>query len=74
MPMFEYQCKACERRFESLVFGSARPTCPSCGSDELEKLLSTFGVGRSAAATANPSPGGCAGCGDFRRTGSCPMA
>ncbi|MEW6236747.1 MAG: FmdB family zinc ribbon protein [Candidatus Omnitrophota bacterium] len=45
MPLFEYQCKECERVFEELVYsGSEKIHCPSCASSKVEKILSTFGV------------------------------
>lgn len=46
MPIFEYQCRACEQRFEALVLPSMQspPACPSCNSLDLEKLLSLFAV------------------------------
>jgi putative FmdB family regulatory protein len=45
MPMYEYQCKECGHRFETLVIGSTKPACPKCKSQELEKQFSTFGMG-----------------------------
>ena len=45
MPLFEYQCRTCGHRFEALVIGARVPACPRCKSEELEKQLSTFGVG-----------------------------
>ncbi len=48
MPMFEYQCKECGHRFETLVIGSRKPVCPVCESQELEKQFSTFGMGGSS--------------------------
>jgi len=45
MPLFEYSCRKCSQRFERLVFGAETPECPSCGSPDLEKLLSAFAVG-----------------------------
>ena len=44
MPLFEYRCSACQSEFELLIRGAVVPTCPSCGSTTLEKLLSLFGV------------------------------
>ena len=40
MPIFEYKCRGCGNEFEALVRKSDTPTCPSCSSTELEKLLS----------------------------------
>jgi putative FmdB family regulatory protein len=40
MPLYSYQCKACDHVFEKLVRSSDVPTCPSCGSEDLDKLLS----------------------------------
>ena len=45
MPMYEYQCSKCEDRFEELVTGAedeASITCPSCGSDKIFRVMSTF--------------------------------
>jgi putative FmdB family regulatory protein len=44
MPLFEYRCPACDSQFELLIRGAAVPTCPACGSTELERLLSLFAV------------------------------
>jgi len=40
MPMFDFQCKACQAGFELLVRASTVPTCPHCGSTDLEKCVS----------------------------------
>jgi putative FmdB family regulatory protein len=40
MPLFEFRCQACEHDFEVLVRASEKPTCPTCDSTKLEKLLS----------------------------------
>jgi putative FmdB family regulatory protein len=47
MPLFEFTCRECGHRFETLVMGSRQPACPRCSSASLEKLYSTFGT-RSA--------------------------
>ncbi len=42
MPIYEYQCTRCEKRFEKLMFRGeeAEVSCPGCKSKEVEKLLS----------------------------------
>jgi putative FmdB family regulatory protein len=40
MPVYEYSCKACEKQFELLVRKQTVVKCPSCQSEDLEKLLS----------------------------------
>ena len=41
MPIFEYRCSACGDEFEHLVLDSSPvPGCPSCGSEDIEKLMS----------------------------------
>ena len=73
MPLFEFQCRDCEKPFESFVTTERKPSCPSCGSENLSKLLSRLGmVGAgasrtSAASCAAPAPmcgaqGGRCGC------------
>jgi len=52
MPLFEYECRECGQRFEALVQGTKRPACPECGSEDLEKLLSSFGFGSGSSAAS----------------------
>ena len=42
MPLYEYQCEACDRRFELIRKFSDPPleTCPTCGG-AVHKLMST---------------------------------
>ena len=40
MPIFDYQCTACEARFELLVRADTRVVCPACGAGKVTKLLS----------------------------------
>ena len=40
MPIHEYSCKGCGHQFEALVRKSDVPRCPSCGTEDLQKLLS----------------------------------
>jgi putative FmdB family regulatory protein len=43
MPIFEYECRACERQFQRLMLKreeEERLQCPTCGGRELRKLIS----------------------------------
>lgn len=40
MPIYDYRCSTCNRTFELLVRTSTIPTCPTCGSSQLEKQVS----------------------------------
>jgi putative FmdB family regulatory protein len=45
MPIYEYRCSRCANDFELLVLRtSPAPACPSCGSPDIEQLLSGFAV------------------------------
>jgi putative FmdB family regulatory protein len=58
MPIYEYRCPSCEERFEELVRSSdPAVACPSCGTADVERLLSVFaGVGGSSAVASSPTP------------------
>ncbi len=56
MPIYEYTCKKCNKIFETLVLSSDAIKgiqCPECGSEEVQKMLSSFTRG-----SAGPGPGG----------------
>jgi putative FmdB family regulatory protein len=40
MPLHDYACPACGATFETLVRTGDTPTCPTCGGEHLERLLS----------------------------------
>ena len=40
MPLFDFHCQSCDRTSELLVRHSDTPSCPHCGSLQLDKLLS----------------------------------
>ncbi len=64
MPIYEYQCKECNNRFECLIIGSDNDvSCPECHGEKVERLMSAcrFKSGGHDASSAAPS-GGCAGC------------
>jgi putative FmdB family regulatory protein len=53
MPVYEYSCLKCGYRFEKLQKNSStiEPDCPTCGSNEVKKELSTFSsVGSTSSA------------------------
>jgi len=66
MPLFDFRCKRCGAEFEALVLGGDQPSCPECGTSDLEKLMSTFAVGGKSGGEASASGGsrsaGCSGC------------
>ena len=64
MPLFEYECRVCEGRFEKLTRSiNAEPgevECPGCGSEDTYKVISLFGMtsGSSDAGFGFPGMGG----------------
>ncbi len=68
MPLYEYVCRKCSHPFEELVFGDAKPVCPSCKSKDLERVLSVVAVGKSEPEMP-PSP-----CGSCSNRGGCGMS
>ena len=68
MPIFEYLCSGCGKRFEALIRGSEKPHCPKCNSTRLEQQFSAFAfaAGHSnveSADTSSDSGPGCGQCG-----------
>lgn len=60
MPLYEYRCTSCQQTFERLRpvgADASGVSCPSCGSEQVERMVSTF-----ASATAGGSSGSMAGC------------
>jgi putative FmdB family regulatory protein len=50
MPIYEFECRKCRRRFGTLVLSRARlgeVRCKSCGAAELERLWSRFSSPKS---------------------------
>ncbi len=70
MPLFEFTCKGCQQTFEELVTPDETVTCPHCGREELERLVSTFAVNHTQ---TEPPPPPCGRCGDPRGAGACSM-
>lgn len=43
MPIYEYRCEDCQKKFELLVFqDKGEVKCPDCGGFKVTKLLSCF--------------------------------
>lgn len=58
MPIFEYECSSCARRFEELVSSSASEevvVCPACGSEKTCRVLSAFAVSNSSKGSGSSS-------------------
>ena len=50
MPLYEYTCNACHKRYTVLVgmtAGGDADICPHCGSDQATKRVTRFARGRS---------------------------
>lgn len=72
MPMYEFSCTQCNKKFEELVFTSkdeSDVTCPSCHSSKVKKQLSAFAVGSDGGSHSDFGGGGCAS--GMCPTGSC---
>jgi putative FmdB family regulatory protein len=61
MPIFEYKCNSCGEEFELLVMGSKEVACTRCGSKEVTKKFSVFGMSGVEKPFAGSSSG-CASC------------
>jgi putative FmdB family regulatory protein len=59
MPIYEFLCKSCGEHFETLVAigGEKNVSCNTCGNKNLEKLVSSFGIGGGSSKLKNASSG-----------------
>lgn len=48
MPIYEFICNACATPFEELVRNGVKPVCPSCGTGDVRRVLSSFAVHSSS--------------------------
>ena len=69
MPLYDFECQDCGRRFEDLVFedDEENPVCPKCGSTNTLRLISEPSP---MLKNAPPCGGNCASC----HQGSAPAA
>ncbi len=73
MPIYEYQCPACNAVFEELIRSDSAArhvVCPKCGQREVTRRMSTFAA-RIAPDRPSPSAGPCGSC--RGADGSCPL-
>jgi putative FmdB family regulatory protein len=74
MPLFEYECLGCGKRFEYLTREGDAAACPACHGIDLQKQLSVFAVGANGGGKSAPAAAGpCGACGDPRGPGACSM-
>lgn len=78
MPVYEYLCQACGKRFEALRPMSqldAPISCPRCAAPEARRTVSVFAAisrdsgGGSRMVAGSTSAGGCSGCSGGNCTG-----
>jgi putative FmdB family regulatory protein len=61
MPIFEYSCRDCDHRFETIVLSPReKVSCPKCDSRSVEKQLSVFSSPVSVKESSQSTGGGCA--------------
>jgi putative FmdB family regulatory protein len=74
VPVYEYVCQACNKKFEQLVRSMSdehRFDCPACGSPQTARTLSVFAVGAAESGKSAPEVPMCGRCGG--PSGSCAM-
>jgi putative FmdB family regulatory protein len=71
MPIYEYACKTCGKRFERLVSAGKDKdvVCVECGSAEVRKLISGFGIG-GGSSRIKASSSSCTSC-STKSCGTC---
>jgi putative FmdB family regulatory protein len=76
MPIFEYNCLKCEKKFE--IFHKVREVeedivCPSCGSTNAKRLMSIPSIGSSIKSNTNNSAPACEYANTPGCSGNCDM-
>ncbi len=65
MPIYEYRCRDCDRlfpRLQSMGSSTKGISCPECGSQRVERQVSSFASGSSSSSPTGfqGAPPGCA--------------
>ncbi|MCE5215397.1 zinc ribbon domain-containing protein [bacterium] len=71
MPLYEYKCGKCSQVAELLRERSQRDApaaCPSCGSEKMRRMMSTFAGHVSSGGGSTSSVAGGGGCGGCSRS------
>jgi putative FmdB family regulatory protein len=77
MPIYEYTCQACNKKFDQLARTMTstdqqdKVPCPECGSKKTARAMSVFAVGSEGARSASSEAPMCGRCGGAE--GSCGM-
>ncbi|OGG95154.1 MAG: hypothetical protein A2527_08255 [Candidatus Lambdaproteobacteria bacterium RIFOXYD2_FULL_50_16] len=67
MPLFDYHCDQCGQTFTELRKGEQKDQpidCPSCGSTQTQRLVTSFALGGQGGSTSKTASPGC-GSGGF---------
>ncbi len=59
MPIYEYECLKCRQRFElrrHITDSDSDIKCPKCGSEKLQRVITTFNTGLSQGTCTPSSP------------------
>jgi putative FmdB family regulatory protein len=61
MPIYEYRCQECravESVFVRSISNHVAPSCPACGSETMERRMSTFAMVKTVAGVHEVNPMG----------------
>ena len=59
MPIYEYECRKCEEKFElrrSIADSDSEVGCPKCGAENPRRVFSVFAVSSSSTACTPDAP------------------
>ena len=67
MPIFEFVCQQCRHGFEEIMthaqLEAGEAFCPACGSQKIERALSSFATGATGASGVGACGAPAGGCG-----------